>query len=202
MLKSAIIHADLLGFMGKQMDQKNVKKCKKLKPRHEVFVCALAAGEDRADAYARAYPKSANKPADARARSAFNLLQRPEVMLAYQAELEKHRAEEERRNRWTYERSVQARLEALDAIAEERNRRRTAQETMATVMMEHPPEGLSPEEIVLKAQEILMQPILTAQTPSAVAQLCDGLDKLTGLMRDEGSNQMNVFITSDPWDKP
>ena len=73
---------------------------------------------------------------------------------------------------------------------------------MATVMMEHPPEGLSPEEIVLKAQEILMQPILTAQTTSAVAQLCDGLDKLTGLMRDEGSNQMNVFITSDPWDKP
>ncbi|MBQ1265446.1 MAG: hypothetical protein IIY06_01580 [Proteobacteria bacterium] len=184
------------------MAGKKIKKDKKLLPRHEVFVRALAAGKDRADAYIEAYPKSAKSSRDRVARTAYQLLQRPEIMSAYQAELEKHRAEEERRNRWTYERSVQARLEALDAIAEERNRRRTAQETMATAMMEHPPEGLSPEEIVLKAQEILMQPILTAQTTSAVAQLCDGLDKLTGLMRDEGSNQMNVFITSDPWDKP
>ena len=184
------------------MGKKNVKNRKKLLPKHEVFVQALAAGNERADAYAKAYPKSAHRSRDKLARAAFDLLQRPEVLSAYEAELEKHRAEEERRNRWTYERSVQERLEALEAITEERNRRRTAQETMATAMMEHPPEGLSPEEVVLKAQEILMQSILTAQTTSAVAQLCDGLDKLTGLTRDDGSNQTNVFITSDPWDKP
>ena len=165
-------------------------------------MCALAAGEDRADAYARAYPKSANKPADARARSAFNLLQRPEVMDAYQAELERHRTEEEQRNRWTYERSVQARLDALDAIAEERTRRKTAQENMAQALVENPPEDMTQAQAAIEAQRILMMPILTAQTTSAVAQLCDGLDRLTGLTRDDGSNQMNVFITSDPWDKP
>lgn len=159
---------------------------------------ALAAGKDRADAYIEAYPKSAKSSRDRVARTAYQLLQRPEIMSAYQAELEKHRAEEERRNRWTYERSVQARLEALDAIAEERNRRKMAQETMATAMMEHPPEGLSPEEIVLKAQEILMQPILTAQTTNAVAQLCDGLDKLTGLTREDNGGQVNLFFNSDP----
>lgn len=201
MLKSAIIHADLLGFMGKPMTKKNVKKCKKILPRHEVFVRALAAGEERADAYARAYPKSANKPAEARARSAFNLLQRPEVMSAYQAELERHRTEEEQRNRWTYERSVQARLDALDAIAEERNRRKIAQEAMAQAMKDNPPPDLTPQQAEIEAQRIRMMPILTAQTTSAVAQLCDGLDKLTGLTRDDGSNQMNVFITADPWDE-
>lgn len=163
-----------------------------------MFIKALAAGDERSDAYAKAYPKSAHKSAELRARSAFNLLQRPEVMEAYQVELEKHRAEEERRNRWTYERSVQERLEALKAITEERNRRRTAQETMALAMMQHPPEGLSPEEVVLKTQEILMQSILTAQTTNAVEQLCDGLDKLTGLQREENSSQINLFFDSDP----
>ena len=163
---------------------------------------ALAAGEDRADAYARAYPKSADKPSELRARSAFNLLQRPEVMDAYQAELERHRIEEEKRNRWTYERSIQARLDALDAIAEERTRRKTAQENMAQALVENPPEDMTQAQAAIEAQRILMMPILTAQTTSAVAQLCDGLDRLTGLTRDDGSNQMNVFITSDPWDKP
>ena len=162
---------------------------------------ALAAGEERADAYAKAYPKSATKPADVRARSAFNLLQRPEVMSAYEVELERHRVEEEKRNRWTYERSVQERLNALDAIAEERNRRKIAQEEMAQKMRDNPPEGVSKEQAEIEAQRILMMPILTAQTTSAVAQLCDGLDKLTGLTRDDGSNQMNVFITADPWDE-
>lgn len=163
---------------------------------------ALAAGKDRADAYIEAYPKSAKSSRDRVARTAYQLLQRPEIMSAYQAELEKHRAEEERCNRWTYERSVSERMKALEAIDEERKRRRTAQENMALAMMQNPPEDMTPEQVLIEAQRILMQPILTAQTTSAVAQLCDGLDKLTGLMRDEGSNQMNVFITSDPWDKP
>jgi len=180
------------------MAKKNIKKHKKLLPRHEVFVKALAAGDERADAYAKAYPKSSHNSRDKLARSAFVLLQRPEVLEAYEAELEKHRAEEERRNRWTYERSVQERLNALDAIAEERIRRRTAQETMALAMMQHPPEDLSPEQVVLEAQRILMQPILTAQTTNAVAQLCDGLDKLTGLTREDNGGQVNLFFNSDP----
>lgn len=163
---------------------------------------ALAAGKDRADAYIEAYPGSAKSPRDRVARTAYQLLQRPEVMSAYEVELERHRAEEEKRNRWTYERSVQERLNALDAIAEERNRRKIAQEEMAQKMRDNPPEGVSKEQAEIEAQRILMMPILTAQTTSAVAQLCDGLDKLTGLTRDDGSNQMNVFITSDPWDKP
>ena len=159
---------------------------------------ALAAGEERADAYAKAYPKSATKPADVRARSAFNLLQRPEVMSAYEVELERHRAEEEKRNRWTYERSVQERLNALDAIAEERSRRKIAQEEMAQKMRDNPPEGVSKEQAEIEAQRILMMPTLTAQTTSAVAQLCDGLDKLTGLQREENSSQINLFFNSDP----
>lgn len=201
MLKSAIIHAGLLGFMGKQMTKKKIKKDKKILPRHEVFVRALAAGKDRADAYLEAYPNSANSPRERVARTAYQLLQRPEVMSAYQAELERHRAEEELRNRWTYERSVQARLDALDAIAEERERRKKAQEAMAQAMKDNPPQDLTPQQAEIEAQRILMMPILTAQTTSAVAQLCDGLDKLTGLTRDDGSNQMNVFITADPWDE-
>lgn len=201
MLKSAIIHADLLGFMGKQMTKKKIKKDKKILPRHEAFVRALAAGKDRADAYLEAYPNSVNSPRDRVARTAYQLLQRPEVMSAYQAELERHRTEEEQRNRWTYERSVQARLDALEAIAEERNRRKNAQEAMAQAMKDNPPPDLTPQQAEIEAQRILMMPILTAQTTSAVAQLCDGLDKLTGLTRDDGSNQMNVFITADPWDE-
>ena len=184
------------------MDKKKIKKDKKILPRHEVFVRALAAGKDRADAYIEAYPNSVKSPRDRVARTAYQLLQRPEVMDAYQAELERHRAEEEKRNRWTYERSVQARLDALDAIAEERNRRKIAQEAMAQAMKDNPPPDLTPQQAEIEAQRILMMPILTAQTTSAVAQLCDGLDRLTGLTRDDGSNQMNVFITSDPWDKP
>lgn len=184
------------------MTKKKIKKDKKILPRHEVFVRALAAGKDRADAYIEAYPGSAKSPRDRVARTAYQLLQRPEVMSAYQAELERHRTEEEQRNRWTYERSVQARLDALDAIAEERNRRKIAQEAMAQAMKDNPPPDLTPQQAEIEAQRIRMMPILTAQTTSAVAQLCDGLDKLTGLTRDDGSNQMNVFITSDPWDKP
>ena len=163
---------------------------------------ALAAGKDRADAYIEAYPGSAKSPRDRVARTAYQLLQRPEVMSAYEVELERHRAEEEKRNRWTYERSVQERLNALDAIAEERHRRKIAQEAMAQAMKDNPPPDLTREQAEIEAQRILMMPILTAQTTNAVAQLCDGLDKLTGLTRDDGSNQMNVFITSDPWDKP
>ena len=178
------------------MVKKKIKKDKKLLPRHEVFVRALAAGKDRADAYVEAYPNSAKSPRDRVSRTAYQLLQRPEVLEAYEAELERHRAEEEKRNRWTYERSVQERLNALDAIAEERSRRRTAQETLALAMMQHPPEDMSPEQVVLEAQRILMQPILTAQTTNAVAQLCDGLDKLTGLTRDEGACQTNVIISN------
>ena len=184
------------------MAKKYGKNRKKILPKHEVFVKALAAGEERADAYAKAYPKSAHRSRDKLARAAFDLLQRPEVMSAYEVELERHRAEEEKRNRWTYERSVQARLDALDAIAEERNRRKIAQEAMAQAMKDNPPPDLTREQAEIEAQRILMMPILTAQTTNAVAQLCDGLDKLTGLTRDDGSNQMNVFITSDPWDKP
>lgn len=196
MLKSAIIHADLLGFMGKQMTKKKIKKDKKILPRHEVFVRALAAGKDRADAYLEAYPNSVNSPRDRVARTAYQLLQRPEVMSAYQAELERHRAEEELRNRWTYERSVQARLDALDAIAEERNRRKIAQEAMAKAMKDNPPQDLTPEQAEIEAQRILMMPILTAQTINAVAMLCDGLDKLTGLTQDESACQTNVIISN------
>lgn len=119
-------------------------------------------------------------------------------MSAYQAELERHRAEEEQRNRWTYERSVQARLDALDAIAEERNRRKIAQEAMAQAMKDNPPPDLTPQQAEIEAQRIRMMPILTAQTTSAVAQLCDGLDKLTGLQREENSSQINLFFNSDP----
>lgn len=159
---------------------------------------ALAAGKDRADAYLEAYPNSVNSPRDRVARTAYQLLQRPEVMSAYQAELERHRAEEEQRNRWTYERSVQARLDALEAIAEERNRRKIAQEAMAQAMKDNPPPDLTPQQAEIEAQRILMMPILTAQTTNAVAQLCDGLDKLTGLTREENGGQVNLFFSSDP----
>lgn len=179
------------------MRKKNRKKSNKLLPKHEIFVCALASGCDRAEAYAKAYPKSANKPETTRSQSAYNLLQRPEVMAAYQLELEKHRAEEAERNRWTYERSVEVRLNAIKAIEEERERRRIAQDALAQVIMEHPPEGMSQEEAVIEAQKILMMPILTTQTTTAVAQLCDGLDKLTGLQKEDGSNQMNVIFSND-----
>ena len=179
------------------MRKKNRKKSNKLLPKHEIFVCALASGCDRAEAYAKAYPKSASKPASTRSQSAFNLLKRPEVLAAYEAELEKHREDEKALNRWTYEKSVEVRMNTIKAIEEERERRRNAQETMAKAMMEHPPEGMSPEEVVIEAQRILMMPILTTQTTNAVAALCDGLDKLTGLQKDDGSNQMNVIFSND-----
>ncbi len=180
------------------MVKKNGKKLKKLMPRHEKFVKALAAGDDRATAYSKAYPKTADKSVDFRSKSAFNLLQRPEVMDAYQAELARHREEEKARNRWTYERSVQERIKALDAIAEERERRKAAQESMAQAMKDNPPPDLTPEQAEIEAQRILMAPILTAQTTNAVAQLCDGLDKLTGLTQDDNGGQVNLFFNSDP----
>ncbi len=179
------------------MRKKKIKKDKKLLPRHKIFVCALAAGKDRADAYIEAYPNSAKSPRDRVSRTAYQLLQRPEVLAAYEAELEKHREEEKERNRWTYERSVEVRLNTIKAIEEERERRRTAQDAMAQAMMEHPPDGMSPEQAMIEVQRILMMPILTTQTTNAVAQLCDGLDKLTGLQKDEGSNQMNVIFSND-----
>lgn len=180
------------------MVKKKVKKSKKITPSQDRFVKLLAAGLERSEAYGKAYPKTADKPTDARARYAFNLLQRPEVMDAYQAELARHREEEKARNRWTYERSVQERIKALDAIAEERERRKAAQESMAQAMKDNPPPDLTPEQAEIEAQRILMAPILTAQTTNAVAQLCDGLDKLTGLTQDDNGGQVNLFFNSDP----
>ena len=69
---------------------------------------------------------------------------------------------------------------------------------MAQKMRDNPPEGVSKEQAEIEAQRILMMPILTAQTTNAVAQLCDGLDKLTGLQREENSSQINLFFNSDP----
>lgn len=176
------------------MVKNKIKKDKKLLPRHKVFVHALAAGKDRADAYIEAYPNSEKSPRDRVARTAYQLLQRPEVMDAYQAELARHREEEKARNRWTYERSVQERIKALDAIAEERERRKAAQESMAQAMKDNPPPDLTPEQAEIEAQRILMAPILTAQTTNAVAQLCDGLDKLTGLTQDVQSKDVPVIV--------
>ena len=183
------------------MGAKKIKKDKKLTHRHEVFVKALAAGKDRADAYVEAYPKSDKSPRERVSRTAYQLLQRPEVFAAYEAELEHHRREEAERNRWTYERSVSERMKALEAIDEERKRRRTAQENMALAMMQNPPEDMTPEQVLIEAQRILMLPILTAQTTTAVAALCDGLDKLTGLQKTESCGQVNMFISNDPFDE-
>jgi len=182
------------------MGKKKPIKTNKILPRHEVFVQALAAGDERADAYAKAYPNSAGRSRDKNAHAAFKLLQRPEVLAAYEAEQARHRAEEAEHNRWTYERSVQERMKALEAITEERERRRAAQENMALAMMQNPPDNMSPEQVLIEAQRILMLPILTSQTTTAVAQLCDGLDKLTGLQKTESCGQVNMFISNDPLD--
>ncbi len=173
-----------------------IKKDKILSPRHEKFVKALASGMDRADAYIEAYPNSRKSKRERVARTAYQLLQRPEVMEAYQCELAKHRAEEDERNRWTYERSVEVRLNAIKSIEEERERRRNAQEMLAKAMLQNPPAHLSSEEAKIEAQRILMMPVLTTQTTTALSQLCDSLDKLTGLNRD-GASSDDVIILGD-----
>ena len=183
------------------MKKKTLKKDKGILPKHRVFVCALASGKERADAYIAAYPKAAHRARAAISRLAYKLLQRPEVLAAYNEELEKHRIEEEKLNRWTYERSVKTRINAIKDIEEERERRKSAQSTLAKAMLAHPPEGMSAEDVVLEVQRILMMPVLTTQTTQAIAQLCEGLDKLTGLQKDDGGGQVNVFIANDPRDR-
>lgn len=176
-------------------------KTNRILPRHEIFVHALASGYERADAYVQAYPKTAGRPREQNTHAAFKLLQRPEVAAAYEAEVQKHRDEEAERNRWTYERSISERLKALDAIEKERERRSEAQKNLAMAMLKHPPAGMTAEEVVIEMQKILMQPLLTAQTTSAVASLCDGLDKLTGLQSTESCGQVNMFISNDPFNQ-
>lgn len=148
------------------------------------FIIEAAGGKSRSDAYAAAYPRSAQWKPDSRAVAAAHLLALPHVSRAYKEELARIEEEERKRADWTRQKSIRARLEFKKQLEEEFERRRVATLAEAETLRQAPPTDRTPGEIVGEICRILQKPILTAGAASAYHANLDGLDKAAGIDRE------------------
>ena len=177
---------------------KRKPKAGKLTSAQQRFILAVAEGVTKAEAYARAYPRSAHWKPESRAVAASHLLSQPHVARAYKEELARVEAEAQKRADWSREKSIKARLEFKQKLEDEIERRKVATLAEAEVLRISPPTDKSPGEIVGAICRILQKPILTAGASNAYHANLDGLDKAAAIDRDADAIEAEA-VTFTAW---
>lgn len=158
----------------------------KLNSRQRRFVEALANGSTYSDAYSIAYPNSKKWTVTARSANACRLLRNQYISDA----LKKRRAElqetEKEQNRWTRERTINERIQAIDGIKQERDLRIRAIRAEAETYINNPPTDMSPERILIEVQRILQKPANVIAANAEIVRICDSLDRITGIVSRSG----------------
>lgn len=154
--------------------------------KQRIFIEALANGATYSDAYMAAYPKSRKWSHSARSANAARLLKIEYISDA----LDKRRAElqeiEHEKNRWTRERTIQERIQAIDGIKQARDTRINAIRAEAESYINNPPTDMSPERVLIEVQRILQKPTNVVAANAEIVRICDSLDRITGLVSKNG----------------
>ena len=153
----------------------------RINKKQRKFIESLANGASYSQAYMTAYPNSRNWTASARSANAARLLKNEYISEL----LKKRRAElqeiEQEKNRWTRERTIHERIQAIDGIKQERDIRINAIRAEAESFINNPPTDMSPERVLIEVQRILQKP-----ANAEIVRICDSLDRITGIVSKSG----------------
>lgn len=173
---------------------------RKLTPKQQAFINALAEGKTQEQAYAIAYPRSAKWKRASRETSATKLLAKDKVKQAYDALIEQIREEELKQIIWTRREHYWTLIENINAIRSERERRLAAIEEEARLLVEFPPLGLDRNEARIEAARVLQKPVLSSALTNALNASADSLSKIFGVTADSGVEGGDVVIFEDEED--
>jgi hypothetical protein len=163
---------------------------KPLKKQHLKFVQCIVDGMTGESSYAAAYPNSIEWKKRAREAAAGKLLARSDIKNSIKSMREESQRLAIEAAAWNREKSARIRIETIEDLRSDMQRRLEAVFCEAESFLKNPPKDASPGDIFRMMQRTLQKAALDPASARAIAALTDSLDKLLGLDKKDDSAEV------------
>lgn len=159
------------------------------------FVDAVQAGMTLADAYAIAYPNN-KSTREIRSKAGSRLMKRPEIVHAIEESREKFQKNLEKKRLWSKEQSIEARINELRHMQEQRDIAENALREAALSLITHTPPEMSPERALFEARKLLAS-YDTTRSSIAITRILNDLDRISGVIVAPENEAVTLCISGE-----